>query len=93
MIREDYLQQNAFVDIDNYSSYDRQSMLLDIILQYDAQCRRAIAGGADLGKLISIEVRDRIGRAKSVPAEEYPTAYAAIAADMADQIKEAAQHD
>ena len=93
MIREDYLQQNAFVDIDNYSSYDRQSILLDIILQYDAQCRRAIAAGADLGKLISIEVRDRIGRAKSVPEEEYPTAYSAIAADMAEQIKEAAQHD
>ena len=93
MIREDYLQQNAFVDIDNYSSYDRQSILLDIILQYDAQCRRAIAGGADLGKLISIEVRDRIGRAKSVPVEEYPTAYSAIAADMAEQLKEAAQHD
>ena len=81
------------MEIDNYSSYDRQSLLLDIILQYDALCRKAISGGADLNKLISIEARDRIGRAISVPAEEYPTVYSAIAADMADQIKEAAQHD
>ncbi len=93
MIREDYLQQNAFVDVDNYSSYDRQSMLLDIILQYDALCRKAITAGGDLNKLIAIEARERIGRAKTVPEEQYAEAYAAIARDMAEQIKEAAQND
>jgi V/A-type H+-transporting ATPase subunit A len=93
MIREDYLQQNAFVDVDNYSSYDRQSMLLDIILQYDALCRKSITAGGDLNKLIAIEARERIGRAKTVPEEQYAEAYAAIARDMAEQIKEAAQND
>ena len=93
MIREDYLQQNAFVDVDNYSSYDRQARLLEIILTYDVLCRRALDAGADLSRLIKIEARDRIGRAKSVPAETYAEEYAAISQDMARQIKEAAVND
>ena len=90
MIREDYLQQNAFVEVDNYSSYERQALLLEIILRYDALCRKAIAAGTDLNKLIRIEVRDRIGRAKTVPSEEYAETYGRMADDMAAQIKEAA---
>ena len=89
MIREDFLQQNAFVDVDNYSTYDRQALLLEIILRYDTLCRRAIEAGAGLDKLIAIEARDRIGRAKSVPQEEYEEAYSRRAEDMAAQIKEA----
>ena len=92
MIREDFLQQNAFVDIDNYSTYERQAMLLDIILRYDDLCRKAVSASADLNKLIQIEARDRIGRAKSVPAETYAEEYSRMADDMAAQIKEAS-HD
>ena len=92
MIREDFLQQNAFVEIDNYSTYGRQAMLLELILKYDELCRKAVAGGADLDRLIRIEVRDRIGRAKSVAADAYETEYAKMADDMAEQIKEAS-HD
>ncbi len=92
MIREDFLQQNAFVDIDNFSTYERQAMLLDIILRYDDLCRKAVSAGADLNKLIQIEARDRIGRAKSVPAETYAEEYSRMADDMAAQIKEAS-HD
>ncbi|MBP5166537.1 MAG: V-type ATP synthase subunit A [Oscillospiraceae bacterium] len=89
MIREDFLQQNAFVDIDNYSEYDRQAKLMQIILDYDSLCRSALDKGADLNKLIAIEARERIGRAKSVPASEYEQRYEELAADMAAQIKEA----
>ena len=39
MIREDFLQQNAFFDIDNYSSYDRQAKMLRLIIKYDEKCR------------------------------------------------------
>ena len=92
MIREDFLQQNAFVDIDNYSTYERQAMLLDIILRYDDLCRKAVSAGTDLNKLIQIEARDRIGRAKSVPPETYAEEYSRMADDMAAQIKEAS-HD
>ena len=90
MIREDFLQQNAFTDIDGYSSYDRQEKLLAIILSYDKLCRDAIAKGASAGKLFEIPARERIGRAKSVPVAEYPQVYDQIQTEMEQQIEEIA---
>ncbi|WP_298029809.1 V-type ATP synthase subunit A [uncultured Dysosmobacter sp.] len=87
MIREDFLQQNAFTDIDGYSSYDRQEKLLAIILSYDKLCRAAIGQGAQVTKLFEIPAREKIGRAKSVPVEEYVHAYAAIQAEMEQEIE------
>ena len=86
MVREDFLQQNAFTDIDGYSSYDRQGKLLALILRYEVLCRDAIAKGADVMKLFDIPVREKIGRAKSVPAEEYVKVYEEIAAEMETQV-------
>ena len=90
MIREDFLQQNAFLDIDSYSSYDRQEKMLAMILRYETLCRSAIAQGASVMDLFSIPTREKIGRAKSVPVEEYPQAYARIEAEMEQQIEEIA---
>ena len=90
MVREDFLQQNAFVDIDSYSDFGRQKEMLSIILDYDKLCRNAIAKGADARKLFAIPAREQIGRAKSVPAEEYASAYAKMRADMEQQIQEIA---
>jgi len=86
MIREDFLQQNAFMETDSYSSYDRQAKLLGLILKYDKLCRDAIKKGADLQPLFSISARDRIGRAKSVDANEYVAAYADIDKLMEQEI-------
>lgn len=88
MIREDFLQQNAFVDIDSYSEYRRQFLLLGLILHYDAECRDALEKNAPMLKLFAIPARVDIGRAKSVPSDEYEQVYARIAADMTAQIKE-----
>ncbi len=88
MVREDFLQQNSFVDIDSFSSYDRQEKLLSMILYYDKLCREAITKGAPAAKLFEIPARERVGRAKSVPAEEYTKVYADIVADMEREIDE-----
>ena len=90
MVREDFLQQNAFTDIDGYSSYDRQKKLLAIILSYDKLCRAAIARGASVSKLFEIPAREKIGRAKSVPVEEYEQAYSQIQTEMEQQIEDVA---
>ena len=87
MIREDFLQQNAFVDVDSYSSYDRQEKLLSLILKYDTLCRAAIGQGADPAELFVIPSREKIGRAKGVPVDEYVAAYEAIGANMAAEIE------
>ena len=86
MIREDFLQQNAFVEVDSFSNYDRQSRLLAMILDYDRLCRGALEKGADPDALFSLPARAAIGRAKSVPEERYIQAYETIARDMAQQI-------
>ena len=88
MVREDFLQQNAFTDIDGYSSYDRQGKLLALVLEYETLCRDAIAKGAEAAKLFNIPVREKIGRAKSVPVDEYEKAYQDIRVEMANQIAE-----
>ena len=88
MIREDFLQQNSFVDVDSFSSYDRQAMILTMILDYDRLCRDAIDKGAVVSRLFEIGARERIGRAKTVEADQYKTVYAEIAAQMAEQIED-----
>ncbi len=88
MVREDFLQQNSFVDVDSYSSYDRQAKLLAMILDYDKLCRAAIAKGAPAMELFAIPARERIGRAKSVPADQYESVYAEISAQMEREIDE-----
>ena len=88
MIREDFLQQNAFVDEDAYSSYGKQFRLLDLVLQYDTLCRDALAKGANMDGLFGIDAREKIGRAKMADAETYESDYKAIAAEMKKEIEE-----
>ena len=91
MIREDFLQQNAFVDIDSFSDYRRQAMMMQLILDYDNQCRAAIQKGASVSDLFAIGARVGIGRAKSVPVDQYEQTYARIAEEMTSQIEEIAE--
>ena len=91
MIREDFLQQNAFVDIDSFSDYRRQAMMMQLILDYDSQCRTAIQKGASVSDLFAIGARAGIGRAKSVPVDQYEQTYARIAEEMTSQIEEIAE--
>ena len=86
MVREDFLQQNSFVDVDSFSSYDRQEKLLAMILDYDRLCRAAIEKGAPTAELFAIGAREKIGRAKSVPADEYVQGYDAIHTQMEQEI-------
>ena len=86
MVREDFLQQNAFMDVDSYSSFDRQMRLLALILDYDKLARAAVAKGADLQALFAIPSKEQIGRAKFVEADKYEAEYAAIAQAMESEI-------
>ena len=88
VIREDFLQQNSFVDIDSYSEYDRQARMLALIRDYDVQCRAAAEKGGSLNAMFEIPSREGIGRAKSVPASEYKDVYAALQAQMEQEIAE-----
>ncbi len=86
MVREDFLQQNAFMDVDSYSSHDRQMRLLAMILNFDVLARDAIAKGAPLAPMLDIPAKEEIGRAKFVDADKYVQVYEQIAKDMEQQI-------
>ena len=87
MVREDFLQQNAFLEIDWYSSYDRQGRMLKLILDYDQLCRNAIKRGANVQELFEIPARELIGRAKSVEEDAYVENYAQIRQKMEEEIE------
>ena len=85
------MQQNSFVDIDSYSEYDRQAKMLALVREYDVRCRAAAERGGAIAELFNIPVREKIGRAKSVPADQYREAYAAMDREMEDELEAAAQ--
>ena len=86
MLREDFLQQNAFMDVDSYSSFDRQLRLLALILHYEDLCRDAIAKNVELPALFSIPARERLGWAKYAAAEEYAANYQQVHDEMDSEI-------
>ena len=69
-IREDYLQQNAFHDVDTYCSLKKQNIMLDLILYNYDRSIEALSNGIDLSDIEKLPVHERITRAKFVSEEE-----------------------
>lgn len=67
-LREDYLQQNAFDDVDTYTSQEKQYVMLDLILSLEAEAKAAMALGAYFQEIYegTAEIRDRIARSKYI---------------------------
>ena len=86
MLREDFLQQNAFMDVDSYSSFDRQKRLMALILHYEDLCRDAIAKGVALEDLYTLPAREKLGWAKYASAEKYVDNYQQVQTDMEREI-------
>lgn len=86
MLREDFLQQNAFSDTDSYTSLEKQMALMDIILYYGKVALAAINKEASLEKVISIPARDKIGRAKDIDQSIYKEEYDKILKEIDEQI-------
>jgi V/A-type H+-transporting ATPase subunit A len=77
-IREDFLQQSAFEDNDSYTELEKQAALIELIFSYGAKASKAVAEGANIDKISALPVRERIGRAKSVPFADYKRVYKEI---------------
>ena len=65
-ITEDYLHQNAFHEVDTYSSLNKQLRMMKLIIGYYQRCRDAINDGVDIEDLLEIPFRVKIGRAKYI---------------------------
>ncbi|MGB4030783.1 MAG: V-type ATP synthase subunit A, partial [Tenuifilaceae bacterium] len=71
-IREDFLHQNSFHEVDTYTSMQKQSRMLELILNFHHQALKVVEKGEldlDLEKLFTLPVRERIARAKYVTEE------------------------
>ncbi|MDD4002866.1 MAG: V-type ATP synthase subunit A [Clostridia bacterium] len=66
-IREDYLHQNAFHEIDTYSSLKKQYLMLNLILEFYKLGKDALNNNAELSELLNLKVMERISRSKYIP--------------------------
>ena len=85
-IREDYLQQDAFDEVDTYASMHKQYKMLRLILTLHHESLVALENDADLNDVISIKAKEAIGRAKYVTEDEVDAKYAQIEKDMKQQL-------
>ncbi len=69
-IREDYLHQNAFHEVDTFSSLRKQEYMLRLILDFDELAKDALQKNVDIEDILELGVREQIGRAKYIPESE-----------------------
>ncbi|HSW09691.1 MAG TPA: V-type ATP synthase subunit A [Bacillota bacterium] len=69
-LREDFLYQSAFHEIDSYCSIPKQVKLLSVILGFHDQAMRALDAGASLEALLELPIREQIARARFIPEDE-----------------------
>ncbi len=69
-IREDFLQQNAFHEIDTYCSLEKQMRMLDLILHFYDKAKKALDAKIYLSEILALPVRERIARSKNIPEDQ-----------------------
>lgn len=86
-IREDFLHQNSFDEIDTYTSLPKQYDMMKLVYAFYEEGSKALKAGANIEDIVSMQVRERIGRFKytkeSDIAEEYSSVQAALATEIA----------
>ena len=87
-IREDYLHQNAFHEVDTYTSPAKQAMLLRLIIGYYEKSLDALSKDASFNKLAALPVREDIGRFKYTEEDKCAERYEEITAKLNAEIRE-----
>ena len=88
-IREDFLHQLAFHEVDTYSSLRKQYLMMKLVLRFYDGSLDALKKGADIEKLVSIPSRESIGRFKYVPEKDIEDTYKTVCAAIDSEIKAA----
>ena len=86
-IREDFLHQNAFHEVDTYSSLNRQRSLLSLILEFYKRSAEGLSSGINFKALISLDVLESIGRFKYVEEAKVNSEYERIKAEIHSSIQ------
>jgi len=86
MIREDFLQQSAFHEVDTYCPGKKQYEMLRIMSKYAERIQEAVEKHVQISNIIMMKTRERLARMKTVPNEEYEKRYPQIEQEMDDEI-------
>jgi V/A-type H+-transporting ATPase subunit A len=74
-IREDFLHQDAFHEVDTYTSLDKQFLMMELVLKYFDIASEALSKGADVDALVKLAVREKIGRFKYIASDRIQKEY------------------
>lgn len=85
-IREDLLQQNAFMEEDTYTSLHKQYMLMKLVMSFYDLCGEALEKGADINKLIAMDVREPIGRFKYTAEKDVDARFKEIEQKLVQEV-------
>ncbi len=85
-IREDFLHQAAFHEVDTYTSSAKQYLMMKVVCEYYEKCLDALEKGADILFVSSLKVREKIGRMKYVKEEEIKEEYDNIIALLNEEL-------
>lgn len=86
MLREDFLQQNAYDDVDTYTSTSKQFAMLKAIMRYYEECGKAVDDGVPLEELIKLPLRTEMARMKYVPEDRFERMFKDLMKRMEDSI-------
>jgi V/A-type H+-transporting ATPase subunit A len=89
MIREDYLQQSAYDEVDTYTSIQKQYRMLRAILSFGDREQEAIGKGAQVGRLQQLPVRTKLSRMKWIPEAEMASQFDALELEMSSALTSA----
>ena len=87
-IREDFLHQNSFDDIDTYTSLQKQYYMMKLVYAYYEEGAKALAEGAGINNLVKLPVRERIGRYKYTPEDNIDEEYKKISDELVHEVSE-----
>lgn len=85
-IREDFLHQNSFHDVDTYTSLEKQYLMMKLVMAYYTESLEALNKGAEIQPLLKMEVREKIGRYKYTVNENIRSEYEAIENALVSEI-------
>ena len=88
-IREDYLNQNAFMDSDTYTTLEKQHLMMKLILAYFDKGTAALKEGATIDALVKLSCREDIGRYKYTDVEKIGPEYDRIMKNLDNEIRKA----
>ncbi len=85
-VREDFLQQFAFDEVDGYTQLDKQYEMLTLVFDFEQKAAVAVAEGADIEEVSELPVREQIGRFKAVPYADYKAESEKIKQEISRQL-------